>query len=164
MAGDNGRDRGSGVVHPASGTGPAANASHVHESPRLVVIVHLHGPGLHAVALVSASKSPGDVRDGAEAARARGGFDPWLEIIGDHFRHNARELYRLPEAHFDMVRVGNALFGDSPGPDVTQPVDLKPVFGLIMDVSLPSVDLLPSLYPDYRPHIRAPATGRSSTR
>jgi alanine racemase len=40
------------------------------------------------------------------------------------------ELYRLPEAHFDMVRVGNALFGASPGPDVTQPVDLKPVFRL----------------------------------
>lgn len=40
------------------------------------------------------------------------------------------ELYRLPEAHFDMVRVGNALFGASPGADVTQPVDLRPVFRL----------------------------------
>lgn len=40
------------------------------------------------------------------------------------------ELYRLPEAHFDMVRVGNALFGADPGADVTQPVDLKPVFRL----------------------------------
>lgn len=40
------------------------------------------------------------------------------------------ELYRLPEAHFDMVRVGNALFGAFPGADVTQPVDLKPVFRL----------------------------------
>ena len=40
------------------------------------------------------------------------------------------ELYRLPESHFDMVRVGNALFGASPGTDVTQSVDLKPVFRL----------------------------------
>ncbi len=40
------------------------------------------------------------------------------------------ELYRLPEAHFDMVRVGNALFGAFPGDDVTQPVDLKPVIRL----------------------------------
>jgi alanine racemase len=40
------------------------------------------------------------------------------------------ELYRMPEAHFDMVRVGNALFGASPGRDVTQPVDLKPVLRL----------------------------------
>ena len=40
------------------------------------------------------------------------------------------ELYRLPESHFDMVRVGNALFGASPGADVPQPVDLKPVFRL----------------------------------
>jgi alanine racemase len=40
------------------------------------------------------------------------------------------ELYRLPESHFDMVRVGNALFGAFPGADVTQPVDLKPVFRL----------------------------------
>ena len=40
------------------------------------------------------------------------------------------ELYRLPESHFDMVRVGNALFGASPGADVTQSVDLKPVFRL----------------------------------
>lgn len=40
------------------------------------------------------------------------------------------ELYRLPESHFDMVRVGNALFGAYPGADVTQPVDLKPVFRL----------------------------------
>ncbi len=29
------------------------------------------------------------------------------------------ELYRLPESHFDMVRVGNALFGAYPGADVT---------------------------------------------
>ncbi|MGQ0733757.1 MAG: alanine racemase [Acidobacteriota bacterium] len=40
------------------------------------------------------------------------------------------ELYRLPEAHFDMVRVGNAIFGAPPGADVTAAVDLKPVFRL----------------------------------
>jgi len=40
------------------------------------------------------------------------------------------ELYRLPESHFDMVRVGNALFGAYPGADVTMPVDLRPVFRL----------------------------------
>jgi alanine racemase len=40
------------------------------------------------------------------------------------------ELYRLPESHFDMVRVGNALFGAYPGADVTQAVDLKPMFRL----------------------------------
>ncbi|MGQ0648206.1 MAG: alanine racemase [Gemmatimonadaceae bacterium] len=45
------------------------------------------------------------------------------------------ELYRMPEAHFDMVRVGNALFGASPGPDVTTPIDLKPVFRLCARVT-----------------------------
>jgi len=40
------------------------------------------------------------------------------------------ELHRLPEGHLDTVRVGNALFGASPGPDVTHAVDLKPVFRL----------------------------------
>jgi alanine racemase len=45
------------------------------------------------------------------------------------------ELYRMPEAHFDMVRVGNALFGANPGPDVTTPIDLKPVFRLCARVT-----------------------------
>jgi alanine racemase len=45
------------------------------------------------------------------------------------------ELYRLPEAHFDMVRVGNALFGAPPGADVTTAIDLKPVFRLCARIS-----------------------------
>ncbi len=53
------------------------------------------------------------------------GFKPGIVHAAPTF-----ELYRLPEAHFDMVRVGNALFGAAPGDDVTQPVDLKPVFRL----------------------------------
>ncbi len=53
------------------------------------------------------------------------GFKPGIVHAAPTF-----ELYRLPEAHFDMVRVGNALFGAFPGTDVTQPVDLKPVFRL----------------------------------
>ena len=40
------------------------------------------------------------------------------------------ELHRLPEAHLDMVRVGNALFGAAPGPGVTHTFDVKPVFRL----------------------------------
>lgn len=45
------------------------------------------------------------------------------------------ELYRLPEAHFDMLRVGNALFGAPPGPDAATTIDLKPVFRLCARVS-----------------------------
>ena len=40
------------------------------------------------------------------------------------------ELYRLPEAHLDMVRVGNALFGADPGAEFRDKVALKPVFRL----------------------------------
>jgi alanine racemase len=40
------------------------------------------------------------------------------------------ELHRIPEAHLDMVRVGNALFGAAPGQDVTNAFDVKPVFRL----------------------------------
>lgn len=59
----------------------------------------------------------------AEARAA--GVDPGIVHAAPTY-----ELYRLPEARFDMVRVGNALFGADPGPDVTQPVDLRPVFRL----------------------------------
>jgi alanine racemase len=40
------------------------------------------------------------------------------------------ELFRLPESHLDMVRVGNALFGADPGPEFRDKADLKPVFRL----------------------------------
>ncbi len=41
------------------------------------------------------------------------------------------ELFHLPEAHFDMVRPGNALFGNYPsGDDVRDHAALKPVFRL----------------------------------
>ena len=41
------------------------------------------------------------------------------------------ELFHLPEAHYDMVRPGNALFGNHPSGDgVRDMADLKPVFRL----------------------------------
>lgn len=40
------------------------------------------------------------------------------------------ELHRYPDAHMDMVRVGNALFGARPGNDVDSNADLRPVFRL----------------------------------
>ncbi len=40
------------------------------------------------------------------------------------------ELYRMPEAHLDMVRVGNALFGADPGSDYRSAATLQPVFRL----------------------------------
>ena len=39
------------------------------------------------------------------------------------------ELFHLPEAHYDMVRPGNALFGNHPGGEGAEEMaDLKPVF------------------------------------
>ena len=39
------------------------------------------------------------------------------------------ELFHLPEAHYDMVRPGNALFGNHPGGEgAREMADLKPVF------------------------------------
>ncbi len=40
------------------------------------------------------------------------------------------ELFHLPEAHYDMVRPGNALFGNPPGDEAREMADLKPVFSL----------------------------------
>ena len=41
------------------------------------------------------------------------------------------ELFHLPEAHYDMVRPGNALFGNPPGDDkASEMADLRPVFSL----------------------------------
>lgn len=40
------------------------------------------------------------------------------------------ELFRLPESHLDMVRVGNALFGADPGPEHRDKASLRPVFRL----------------------------------
>ena len=41
------------------------------------------------------------------------------------------ELFHLPEAHYDMVRPGNALFGNYPrGDGIRERADLKPVFRL----------------------------------
>ncbi|WP_419162921.1 alanine racemase [Candidatus Palauibacter sp.] len=41
------------------------------------------------------------------------------------------ELFHLPEAHYDMVRPGNALFGNHPGGEGARDMaDLKPVFRL----------------------------------
>ena len=41
------------------------------------------------------------------------------------------ELFHLPEAHYDMVRPGNALFGNPPGDDKARDMaDLRPVFSL----------------------------------
>lgn len=40
------------------------------------------------------------------------------------------ELFYLPEAHLDMVRVANALCGNYPGADVRDRASLKPVFRL----------------------------------
>lgn len=40
------------------------------------------------------------------------------------------ELFHLPEAHYDMVRPGNALFGNPPGEEAREMADLRPVFSL----------------------------------
>ena len=47
-------------------------------------------------ALPAASAPAAAVQHQAQRLRAGGrdgGFDPWIEIIGDHFRHNAREVH-----------------------------------------------------------------------
>jgi alanine racemase len=52
--------------------------------------------------------------------------------IRPRLRHAAAtyELHRVPEAHLDAVRVGNALFGSPAGAGATQPFAPKPVFRL----------------------------------
>jgi alanine racemase len=59
-----------------------------------------------------------------EAARAAGLANGRLHAAATY------ELHRYPEAHLDMVRVGNALFGARPGNDVESDADLRPVFRL----------------------------------
>ncbi len=39
------------------------------------------------------------------------GFDPWLEIIGDSFRHNAREVARLAGGRPILAVVKNNAYG-----------------------------------------------------
>jgi alanine racemase len=56
---------------------------------------------------------------------ATGGIRPKLRHAAATF-----ELHRVPEAHFDAVRVGNALFGSPAGADVTHAFDARPVFRL----------------------------------
>ena len=52
--------------------------------------------------------------------------------VRPRLRHAAAtyELHRVPEAHLDAVRVGNALFGSPAGADVTHAFDPRPVFRL----------------------------------
>lgn len=59
-----------------------------------------------------------------EAARAAGVAPGRLHAAATY------ELHRYPDAHLDMVRVGNALFGARPGRDVQSDADLRPVFRL----------------------------------
>ena len=59
-----------------------------------------------------------------EAARSRG------VKLGTLHAAPSYELFYLPESHLDMVRVGNALFGNYPGTDVRGRASLKPVFRL----------------------------------
>ena len=54
------------------------------------------------------------------------GFDPWLEIIGDHFRHNAREVSRLAGG-----RPITAYNGFDPTSESLHVGNLVPVFGLL---------------------------------
>ena len=58
------------------------------------------------------------------AARSRG------VVLGTLHAAPTYELFHLPESHLDMVRVGNALFGNYPTPDVRDRASLKPVFRL----------------------------------
>jgi alanine racemase len=59
-----------------------------------------------------------------EAARNRG------VALGTLHAAPSYEVFYLPEAHLDMVRVANALWGNYPGNDVRDRATLKPVFRL----------------------------------
>ncbi len=59
-----------------------------------------------------------------QAARAAG------HSLGRLHAAATYELHRYPEAHLDLVRVGNALFGARPGSDIESDADLRPVFRL----------------------------------
>lgn len=39
------------------------------------------------------------------------GFDPWIEVIGDHFRHNAREVSRLAGGRPILAVIKNNAYG-----------------------------------------------------
>ncbi|MFI6642269.1 alanine racemase [Streptomyces sp. NPDC050504] len=51
---------------------------------------------------------------------------------------NSPATLTLPEAHFDLVRTGIAMYGVSPGPEVGRPADfgLRPVMRLVASVAL----------------------------
>ncbi|MCP9944933.1 alanine racemase [Streptomyces somaliensis] len=83
---------------------------------------------------------PGHPSIGAQLAR----FHSMLEYaekagVEPEVRHmaNSPATLTLPEAHFDLVRPGVAVYGISPGPEVGTPADfgLRPVMRLSADVA-----------------------------
>jgi alanine racemase len=63
-----------------------------------------------------------------------------LEAAGlrPRYRHaaNSGGTLALPDSHFDLVRVGIAMYGISPGPDLDGAADLRPAMSLRSRVSL----------------------------
>jgi alanine racemase len=78
---------------------------------------------------LAVSEEPGRL----ETARQMEGFRGVLEALAregirPRYRHaaNSGATIALPESHFDLVRVGIALYGVSPGPALDGRVDLRP--------------------------------------
>lgn len=83
-----------------------------------------------------------DMQDQAHARVQLTRFQNVLQVIGEKHIHpgvvhaaNSAAIFSLPEAHFDMVRPGIALYGLDPSPEVRLPAGFRPALSFKTQVA-----------------------------
>jgi len=83
-----------------------------------------------------------DMQDQAHARVQLTSFQNVLQVIGEKHIHpgvvhaaNSAAIFSLPEAHFDMVRPGIALYGLDPSPEVRLPAGFRPALSFKTQVA-----------------------------
>lgn len=121
-------------VHVKVNTGMTRIGCEVHEAPVLVSYV-LHSRTIRLVGVSShLATAEAPLPDDAEAQIAKfaalcNGLKLQSSRVIRHMANSAGTLY-LPESHFDMVRVGLAMYGHSPRGAQPAPIKLTPVLSL----------------------------------